>query len=63
MTDERDTVDVYYDMLVVGAKELERFDPETETAQKAAARIYIAMEFMRILIESGVEPTKPELLN
>jgi hypothetical protein len=56
-------IEMAYDMLEAGAQQLARYDPEKESPLEAAARIYIAMELMRILLEDGVEPTKPELLN
>ncbi len=52
-----------YDMLAVGVKELERYDPEKEDALEAVARIYIAMELMRMLVEDGGVPPRGEKLN
>ncbi len=52
-----------YDMLAVGAEELKKYDPEKHNPMEAVARIYVAMELMRLLVEDGDVPPKGEKLN
>ena len=57
-------IEMAYDMLAAGVAELERFDPTKESALEAVARIYVAMEFMRLLLQdSDVDPVDVGKLN
>ena len=65
MVDEMPTaiIETAYEMLQVGAAELEKYDSETENPLEAVARIYMAMELMRILKEDGDMLPRGEKLN
>jgi len=50
-------IEITPEMIEVGVIELEGSDSKTESALEVVVRIYIAMEFMRLLLKKGVEPS------
>lgn len=57
-------IEIAYDMIEVGANELRRYDPAKHDPMEVVARIYIAMELMRLLLEDGeMPPQDKKMLN
>ena len=61
--DGQAVITISFDMLMAGAAELATFDPGKESALEIVARVYITMEYRRLMLVDEMKPPDAGMLN